>query len=68
MDNDDRKWGTSFLHAVVENPEKLRGEDKEKLVVIVANQFYPEVSVQLQKMDLKPEEHFYNGLKYFFVQ
>src|SRR5690554_6389317 len=61
VDNNELKWGKNFCRGIIHNPEILRNENKNKLIVLVASQFYREICFQLEKMGFKENIHFYNG-------
>jgi hypothetical protein len=61
VDNDSKKWGTTFLDKPVYPPDQLKNENADELVVIVASQFYAKISNQL---DFLGFERFYNYFGY----
>ncbi len=47
VDNDQTKWGTLFFDKPVKSPDELKNEDKENVFVIIASQYFYEISYQL---------------------
>lgn len=65
VDNNSEKWGCDFFGAQVRNPLQLQQEAKEKLTIIVASQYYSEISKQLIALGFEENIHFWNGCKMF---
>jgi methyltransferase, FkbM family len=62
VDNDSRKWGTSFNDAIVEGPHKLLEEDPEKIAIIISSMYVREISQQLQEMGFERNRHYWESL------
>jgi hypothetical protein len=62
VDNNFEKWGSKIENIVIYNPKKLIEEDKDKLAIIIASQYYEEISEQLKLWGFKENEHFWNGI------
>lgn len=65
VDNSSSKWGTTFQGQIIFNPEKLLKENKHRLTIIIASQYYEEISQQLQEMGFQKEKHFWDGYKIY---
>jgi MoaA/NifB/PqqE/SkfB family radical SAM enzyme len=65
VDNSPKTWGGRCMEKPVENPEKLRLENPGGVAIIVASQYYAEISKQLQGMGFEEEINYWNGLRYF---
>lgn len=61
VDNNELKWGKSFCRRIIHNPETLKNESKDELVVLVASQFYGEICSQMEKMGFTENIHFFDG-------
>ena len=59
LDNNKEKWGSTFFGKSVKNPETLKDENKEEIFVLVASDFFFEISQQLEEeYKLSDQEHF----------
>lgn len=61
VDNNELKRGKHFCRRIIHNPEILKNEDKDGLIVLVASQFYREICAQMEKMGFTENIHFFNG-------
>lgn len=61
VDNNPQKNGTWFKGLPVKSPENLLNEEKDELLIIIASQFYKEISAQLNEMGFIENIHFRNG-------
>lgn len=61
VDNDLKKYNTLFENMIIERPERLLLEDKNKLAIVVASQYYSEIAKQLKSMGFNEGVHFWNG-------
>ncbi|MBM7866704.1 methyltransferase domain-containing protein [Heliobacterium gestii] len=64
VDNNQAKWGTTFLDKPVFPPSRLT-EAKSDEVVFIASTYYDAISQQLTEMGLRENIHFYDGLAVF---
>ncbi|WP_286885404.1 polysaccharide pyruvyl transferase family protein [Aneurinibacillus sp. UBA3580] len=62
IDNNPKKWNTTFMNNLVLSPDTLKQEDKNNLTILVASMYYDEISQQLSEMGFIEEEHFFNGM------
>jgi len=65
VDNNQQKWGSTFEGATVYPPQQILEEDKNEIAVIVASQYFTEISNQLQAMGFKENVNFWNGYELF---
>jgi glycosyltransferase involved in cell wall biosynthesis len=65
IDNDPDKWHSEFLGLPIYDPKRVLEEDKDKLAIIIASQYYDEISMQLTKMNFEVEKHYWDGYKIF---
>lgn len=65
VDNNQQKWGSTFEGALVYTPQQLLQEDKGKIAIIVASQYFTEISKQLQAMGFAESIDFWNGYELF---
>lgn len=68
VDNDSKKWGTTYMGASVESPSIIGNYKKGECIVLVASMNYAAISSQLESMLLREEKDFYSvnlfGYKY----
>lgn len=62
VDNDNSKWGTSFLGLSITPPDVLLEEDKENITIIIASMYFEAISEQLEKMGLEKNIHYYDSV------
>lgn len=65
VDNNQQKWGSIFEGALVYAPQQLLQEDKGEIAIIVASQYFTEISKQLQAMGFVESVDFWNGYELF---
>jgi hypothetical protein len=54
VDNNQEKWGTTFLARDVKSPESLRVEARGAILILIASSYAAEISAQLEAMGLLP--------------
>lgn len=62
VDNNKKKWNTTFLSKQVYSPDKLLEVDKDNIIIIVASMFYDEILQQLTDMGFVNEVNVFNGI------
>lgn len=65
VDNNQDKWGSDYKGWAVYSPEQLLQEDKEQLAIIVASQYFEDISGQLTTMGFQKNINFWNGCELF---
>ena len=65
VDNNKSKWGKSFKKRMINPPQALKAEAKDKIFIIIASQFYQEIALQLSEMGFAVGEHFFDGKQLF---
>ncbi|SES84778.1 hypothetical protein SAMN05660297_00707 [Natronincola peptidivorans] len=61
IDNDPRKWGKKLSGIKIFNPDVLKTEDKNELVIIITSFFYDEeIRNQLSEMGFKRYENYFS--------
>lgn len=65
VDNNKSKWGKSFKKRMINPPQALKAEAKDKIFIIIASQFYQEIALQLNEMGFAEGEHFFSGKPFF---
>jgi hypothetical protein len=68
VDNNPKTWGQTLFGARVENPARLKKEAPANLAVVVASQYYAEISQHLRAMGLEENRHFWDGLACFRLE
>ncbi|MBB6692217.1 class I SAM-dependent methyltransferase [Cohnella xylanilytica] len=58
VDNDKEKQGKMYSGKVVAPPTNLIGENKSKVLIIIASSFFTEISLQLKRMGFIEHLHF----------
>ncbi|MDU4959257.1 MAG: glycosyltransferase family 2 protein [Sporomusaceae bacterium] len=66
VDNNSQKWETKLGDIIVHEPEYLRLEEKDNLAIIIASQYYEQISRKLEQMGFVQNEHFWNGFERFY--
>lgn len=67
VDNDDKKWGGTFLNHFIKAPDILLNEKKDNIYIIVASIYYPEIAEQLKKLGFFENLNFCNGSNYLYA-
>jgi len=67
VDNNSLKWNTKLDDINICNPMELLKENKENTAIIVASQYYNEISKQLQSMGYEENVNFWNGCDVFKI-
>jgi glycosyltransferase involved in cell wall biosynthesis len=65
IDNNPDKWDEELNGIKICNPVRLLKENKNELAIIVASQYYTEISAQLQNMGFEENIHFWNGYEMY---
>lgn len=59
LDNNSKQWGKEFFGKPIKNPEVLKDENKDNILVLVASDFFYAISMQLESdYSLKENLHF----------
>lgn len=61
VDNDEDRWNQLFCGKEVKSPECLLTLDSSDYVILIASQYFEEISCQLEAMKLAEGNHFLNG-------
>ncbi|MDU4959259.1 MAG: glycosyltransferase [Sporomusaceae bacterium] len=61
VDNNPEMWRQQLNGLPIYSPERLKGEDKDNLAIIVASQYFQEIVEQLQGMGFKEKCHIWDG-------
>ncbi len=61
VDNNQKKWNTTYLGYQVYSPEVLKKEDKEKIAVIICSMYANDIAMQLQNMGFKEKVNYLNA-------
>jgi len=64
VDNNEDKWGSKFQGAPVKSPRALQKKKSNDQIIVVASQFYGEISRQLNEMGLQEGVDFFDGLDF----
>lgn len=65
VDNDASRWNRTFKGRSVHGPHLLEQEDKDRIVVVVASQFYGDIAAQLAQMGFVEYVHVFPGQALF---
>jgi ubiquinone/menaquinone biosynthesis C-methylase UbiE len=65
VDNDRQKWGSLFARALIRSPQELAAENKDRLAIIVASQYFAEIGEQLSNMGFNENIHYWDGYGIF---
>lgn len=65
VDNDINKWNQSHLDSFIHSPAVLGIENKDEIAILVACDYYKEISNQLMNMGFEKNKHFWNGIEIF---
>nr|WP_092074323.1 hypothetical protein [Dendrosporobacter quercicolus]NSL49227.1 hypothetical protein [Dendrosporobacter quercicolus DSM 1736]SDM88529.1 Capsule polysaccharide biosynthesis protein [Dendrosporobacter quercicolus] len=65
VDNDSQKWGQVLGERNICSPQELLIENKDKIAIIVASQYYKSISYQLRQMGFKENIHYWSGYDIF---
>jgi glycosyltransferase involved in cell wall biosynthesis len=63
LDNNQKKWDSQFNNRSIFSPDCLLKENKDSITIIIASQFYQEISKQLIDMGFQENKHFWDGYK-----
>ncbi|WP_047979873.1 WavE lipopolysaccharide synthesis family protein [Ornithinibacillus contaminans] len=47
VDNDSKKWGTSYKGIPIYSPDRLKNEDKSNTIIIIYSLFFQEIKLQI---------------------
>lgn len=61
VDNEPKKITTEIQNLSVKAPQILQEEERDNLAIIIASQYYEEISKQLEEWGFIPNKHFWNG-------
>jgi hypothetical protein len=64
VDNNPKLWEKQLVDIAIFKPEKLLGEDKGKLVILITSMYYQEIAHQLRNMGFGEAKHFFDALKF----
>lgn len=64
IDNNSNKSGKKMLGINIYTPEQLLAEFKEKVIILIASQYYQEMKNQLQNMNYKEGVNIFETVKY----
>ncbi|GIN85255.1 hypothetical protein J6TS2_16410 [Heyndrickxia sporothermodurans] len=53
IDNDPKKWNKYFMNKKILPPDILNSVDRNKIIIIIASQYYEEIYIQLEKLGFK---------------
>lgn len=59
VDNNSKKWDKEILEWKIFSPDVLLKEDKKNLIIIVASQYYGDISYQLDQMGFVESIHYF---------
>ena len=65
VDNNEMKWGKSFKKKIIKSPQALVAEEKDRIFILVASQFYEEIATQLKEMGFEENVNFFEGKALF---
>jgi hypothetical protein len=65
VDNDPNKWGTYYEGISICPPEQLLCEDKERLRILIASMYFPQIQCQLDAMGFENHKHYWNIIPYY---
>lgn len=68
IDNNSEKWKLEYHGLPIFSPKQLLKENSNSIAIIVASQYYNEISVQLKQMGFEENVHFWDGYSIFFSQ
>lgn len=61
VDNNQNKWGSEHMGKKVYNPSKIKDENLDEIIVIIASVFFNEISEQLEEYGLVKDVHYFDG-------
>lgn len=61
IDNDQKKWGSSFKHHIIHSPKILSDYNKKEILIIIASMYYDEISKQLISLGFDEIDNFIDG-------
>jgi len=67
VDNDESKWNGSFLDKSVRSPVTLSDENKDDIFILIASQYYTEISCQLEIMGFQSNKHYIDKEQYHLL-
>lgn len=66
VDNNCEKWGQELNGKPINNPEILKDENKDEVIVLIASTFYKEISIQLDDMYFTEGINYLNGMELYY--
>lgn len=60
LDNNSSKWGAELLGKSICSPDKLKVESPQKIIILIASNFFADISIQLENIGFRNKQHFFS--------
>lgn len=67
IDNDSKKWNSTFMGAIIHGPDILKTESKDQIAIFIASSYNQQIAVQLHELGYEENVHFWGGMEIFQI-